>query len=380
MMLHPARYLALDSSHLTQWAHDKIASSNSRAAAAAFEAWLEANGFIPLITLHHIEELVNHGDVAKVRQRLHFMSGLKLAAWIGEPEGGGLGGVTTIMAAEVRCALARPEADAAAIRDDAAPSLLQCGHGEALLGMDPEDWLLLRPVFEDRAKSARDMVALAHTDVVDITSRPVAELMAGSLRQGQALMRALDLLRGSFAVDIAQRGDTRIENPAGLAKSFVDQVQRTAMGMPSTTEEFVLVGLAKLNVVPEDIQSDSTIGEMMELGLFRSQLSALSEEAGWSLEAVQKIPMDQIPAWVIQSAMRRYAPQPKRRSGSELNDFYMACLAPYADVTFVDKRIREGFDQAFDKRATLAGLTRRVECAARYDRIPKILADISMHG
>lgn len=374
MQLHRPRYLALDSSHLSQWVHDKTSpSASGRSAAANFEAWAEDNGFVLLLTLHHLEELLNHNDEAKALKRLDCLARLKMVSWIGDQDAGP-GGITTIARAEARYILATPETDAPGVRDAVLPSLIRFGTGSDLLGQNPREWLALRPLMQDRANSTRELVALAHTDVVDISSQPISELMSGRLRNGDELGRALTLLEGSYAVDIQLRGDKRIVDPASLASSFVAQVKEMAEGLPGTTADFVLQGLALQGVVPEDIKPKSTVGEMLDLGLFRSQLKVLLEDYGVTPEAVRKIQMAQMPSWQVQQAMRRFTPQPRERDGSEVNDAYLACLAPYADVTSVDKRVHLGFSQAIAKVPAVAALVRRVERASRYDRIPALLA------
>lgn len=59
------------------------------------------------------------------------------------------------------------------------------------------------------------------------------------------------------------------------------------------------------------------------------------------------------------------------REGSELADSYLACLAAYADVTFVDKRTHENFRRARHKCAEFGVLTRRVEKAADYKEVAR---------
>lgn len=374
MNLHIPRYLALDTSHLTQWAHDRTAANaDVRQVASNFEAWAENNGYVFLLTLHHIEELLNHDDPSRAYDRLKCLSELKMVSWIGDQESGP-GGITTIATAEARYILSSPEATALEVREAIRSSLIRFGTGADLLGNRFEDWLALRPLVRERAKEARELVALAHTDVVDNSSQPMSELLNGSVRSGDELQRRLDLIRGSFALDIERRGDRRITDPQGLASAFMQDVKTTANGLPQDATRFVLQSLARQGVIADDIRPGSTVGEMLDLGVFRSQLSALLEEDGVSGERLRRIQMSQMPTWLIQRAMKRFSPQPKYRDGSELNDFYLACLSAYADVTFVDKRVLEGFRQAKTKLPSLSDIIRQVERAARYDRIPNILA------
>ena len=55
--------------------------------------------------------------------------------------------------------------------------------------------------------------------------------------------------------------------------------------------------------------------------------------------------------------------------GSELADRYLACLAAYADVTYVDKRTHEASRQARQKSKVFASLVHRIEKAGEYGKI-----------
>jgi hypothetical protein len=62
--------------------------------------------------------------------------------------------------------------------------------------------------------------------------------------------------------------------------------------------------------------------------------------------------------------------------GSELSDECLACLAAYADITYVDKRTYENVRRARRKWPAFASIIRRVEKAADYREIAKHLAQL----
>lgn len=63
--------------------------------------------------------------------------------------------------------------------------------------------------------------------------------------------------------------------------------------------------------------------------------------------------------------MRAYAHDQPERKGSELNDGDLLCLAPYADVTYVDKRTLESVRRAKGKNNLFAELVGQVNKAKR---------------
>ncbi|RWX58876.1 hypothetical protein EN780_35755 [Mesorhizobium sp. M4B.F.Ca.ET.089.01.1.1] len=81
-----------------------------------------------------------------------------------------------------------------------------------------------------------------------------------------------------------------------------------------------------------------------------------------------------MPSGIIYNAIRRFHPDTHEWDGSELTDRYLACLAAYADVTYVDKRTYEACRLARQKSETFAALARHVEKAGSYEAIPGQLA------
>lgn len=67
--------------------------------------------------------------------------------------------------------------------------------------------------------------------------------------------------------------------------------------------------------------------------------------------------------------MRAYAHDQPERKGSELNDTHLLCLAPYAEVTYVDKRTLESVRRARSKVAIFDKLIGCVTKAAGYAEI-----------
>lgn len=374
-MLFKPRLIALDSSHLGGWIRDYHTNdADARTAARRFERWLEENGYIVLVCLHHFGELLRHENESIALTRARFIRGRRILAWIGTPAEVGPGSVVTMLAEEARAAMELPGAHALEVRDLAASRLVQFGTGEGAIGPSPERWLALRPALNAQSEKAREVMAIGRSPVIDIRDMRISDLMNGRVRSGEALRRRLDLIGGSIATDIERRGDKNIADPSAMANNFMNDVQEIAQQAPQNAYELILYCLSKGGVISSDIETKSTVGDMLDLAMFRSQLRTAAGAASLSFEdMVENIRMDQIPSWIISDSLRRYAQDLPERKGSELNDGHLACLSAYADVTFVDKRTRENFQRALGKVPLLAQLVQRVERAASYRDIPEIL-------
>ncbi|ANL47532.1 hypothetical protein AMC87_CH02866 [Rhizobium phaseoli] len=365
-------FLALDTSHLTQWIRDSLSrKSADRQRARAFSEWLKGRGVLPLLTFHHLEELCAHEDADLVCARIGFLHSLPFIAWIGDQ---GPGGVPSMMGAEVLAAYANPEYNPARVRDTAAASLIQVGSGEEFLGPAPEQWLALRGIFLERSRKARSLVAVARTDVIDISSKPISELLSGRFRSVDGVRRQLEVMEGTLALDIIRHGDKRIKEPRSVAADFMKRVADTIGNLPKNAAALVWESLAAQGVEASDVRPDSTVGEVLEYGLFLQQMRISAGDAGIPFRDLKRsVTMDRVPTWIISSGLRRHGPPLKERKGSELIDTHLACLAAYANLTLVDKRTLEGFRRARRKVSGLNLICRGVDRASAYHEVSTLV-------
>lgn len=368
--------VALDTSHLTQWIRDGVSNSkHDRNKAEHFARALENNGIFPLLSLHHVEELCAHENADLVRGRLRFIHRLPLIAWITSDETSRtIGGVTSIMRSEALAAYRGAGYNLLDVRDTAHPSLIAFGSGRELLGDDPDLWLMLREVFLEHSRQSRDHIAITRSNVVDLSGKPLSELLAGRLRGPEDVQRQLAVIQGSYALDIERHGDKRISDPAAVAGAFVARVANMVERHPDNTADLIWTALASQGVEPSDVRPNATVGEVQDYGMFLQQMKVSTRDTGISFAELKRlVTMQQVPTWQISMAMRTHAPNMKERKGSELIDTHLACLAPYADITFVDKRTHDAFQKAFRADAELRAVCRRVARAAEYSKIPAML-------
>ena len=125
-------FISLDSSHLNKLI-DHLSSSKAveRKQAIVFGNLLQEKGFVLVLSIHHILEMIAIEDEEKAKQRLAFLRSWPLVGWIAPAnESPALGSVVDIMAAEAWAALTIEKSDAISIRDHVAPNLFKVGTGE----------------------------------------------------------------------------------------------------------------------------------------------------------------------------------------------------------------------------------------------------------
>jgi hypothetical protein len=97
-------------------------------------------GRIPLLTWHHLEELLGHEDGAKAKARVACLQDLPLVAYLRlDKDKIGLGSIVQVLAAEA-VAASEGHRDLVSVRDRARELLLKTGSGTQAIGAEAWVW------------------------------------------------------------------------------------------------------------------------------------------------------------------------------------------------------------------------------------------------
>jgi hypothetical protein len=363
--LHRAKLIALDSSHLGNVARERVSKDTSiRQAATELERAIEERGYILALSMHHFQELLVHSSSDVVAQRISFIQSLPLVAIVNSVLGEGVAGsVFDIQAVEVMAAFERPDATARAIRDDVAARLFQLISGSEATRPFIIDLPTVRAELSAMAEKYRKIVAITGSDFAGVSKKRIADLLDGTLRAPLDIQRNIARLDAALSKDIREHGDKRISDPEGVSAAFMADIHRRGLALANGGNPGLQI-LAACDVELTEITPTTTVGEVGEWAVFRGKLRRLNVVLGLPWEELKIcVKEDRIPSGIISAALARFRPRTAEWKGSDLIDVHHACLAPYADITFVDKRTHEGLRLARPKMKELPRLIHRVEKA-----------------
>lgn len=378
--VRPMRLVAFDSSQLGDLARDAFSTdARRRHHVQRFQHALIGASTIPLLCYHHLEELMQHEDDRVVRRRLDYLRSLPALAWIVPTDGRpGMGTIVDILAAEARAALQQSTSDAQGVVAAAKCSLIQITSGERAMEPIQEIWPMLAALARMRTAKSREIVAITSGNIPRPPNIRVSQLTAGSLRDPLEAQRLTAAMERNLADDIAHRADRRIRNPGGVAEAFFERVRGEARALYAPSSNPILEDLRRRGVRPEDLEGDPTIGELIDLMEFRSKLDVLSEACGLDCAVIsERGAMRRLPAWMIENGLRRHGQRRPRNAGGDLTDRQLACLSPYADLTFVDKRTAEDVRRVCDADPLLMPLLQGVRKVVPYSKVAGALKEIS---
>jgi hypothetical protein len=238
--------------------------------------------------------------------------------------------------------------------------------------MDPFEalWPMLAFLARERAATSREIVAITAGAIPSAPNVPVSQLIAGSLRNPLEAQRSTVEMQERLASDIASRGDSRIDNPSSVAEGFFERVRGEAHSLYAPSSNPIIEDLRRRGIDDDDLAGDPTIPELIELIEYRGKLEVVADAFGLNCSMLRsRASMRRLPAWMIERGLRTFGQQRMRNAGGDLTDRHLACLAPYADLVFVDKRTAEDVRRARAGDAELAPLLSNVARGGPYRKV-----------
>lgn len=379
--LLPPRYVVLDTSHIVGLVTDLVSGVHERQKLAqSFAPSLVERGWLPLLCWSQLEELIQHENDDLVDARLRYLKSWPAMAWIRSTDlAGGPGSVVDLLGLEAMAAYAQPDADLLEVRDIARDDIISVGAGTDAIPEGFQDWRLLRDDLARRQANARRIAAISPWRGSEMhNKRRMGELMAAAPRQPQEALRMFGHLRGSLANEIETRGDKRIPDPKAMAEAFFSDLLTRGLGAAAGGAVPTPIQLLQAEGVDiEDIKPDETFEQVMDRHVFRTRLRIAARSRGLPYERLkQVVTQERLPVAVVQDAIRAFGHDQPERKGSDLNDVYLLSMAPYADLTFVDKRTLESVRRARRKVPGLDRLLGDVRKASSHHEVSSVIAGL----
>ncbi len=363
--LKRARFVALDSSHLINLARElRDPTPSTRAAALALLEMLTTGNEILVLSFHHFQELLVHGDADVVAGRIHVLETLPIVALVATQRVDGVAGsVLDIQSAEVLAAFREPLATPRMIRTTVGKGIFQLTSGAEAVQVFQRELPVLQTELTRQAPRNREIVAISRSDFAGVGHRKVSEFLNGKLRSPLDIQRNLARLGNALEADIQHHGDKRIPDGSAVSAAFMSIVAERGRTLAGSNNP-VLQMLAWSDVDLEEIGPETTISEIGDWAVFRTKLKLINRglDLPWQ-ELKRSVSQSRIPSGMIDRALKLYRPRSAEWKGSDLIDTHLACLAPYCDITFVDKRTHEALQLARKKIDKFDAILRRTEKA-----------------
>ncbi|WP_244616853.1 hypothetical protein [Starkeya nomas] len=361
--------IAPDSSHWSLWL-DAMRSSRPdvRRRAERLHQRLMEQGRLPLLSWHHLEELLGGEDDACAADRVASLQAMPFMAWLRLPPAKeGLGSIVDIFAAEVMAAC-EGHSDLAAVRDRARSLLLMTGNGRQAIGEHGWVWQAVRPVIHSRQDHVTAVASLGSMQTFDKT-QTVGQLSKMHIADPATLRTKLSgIHQQAFKQALRGTGGDEVKARA-MADDFIERTIAMGPTPGSTVRDLLLSTLINQGLDEAEIRDERVIGDLMRLGYFRSLLRVAAEVTGRSFADLKHVSMDLIPSFAIEEAIQAHRQPRYKLPGSDLHDRHLAVLAAYCDVLYVDRRTSEDLLRVRRKEPLIDALMGEVRKAADFEAL-----------
>lgn len=374
MALIKPKFIAIDSSMLGKWAADANSSEPDarKMAGNVFDHILSEN-WIPVISWHHVEELIRYPDDAVVENRMNFLLTFPYVAWIWTANGSDLiGSVGDVQAAEIQIHLSA-KYDSIKKRCLATRNLLlRFGKPSEISTLSL--WRNLRQYAIDMGKNQQEIASICHSKSDVDNDTPLSALKGKMTLSYEDAKQACQEEATKMTQELIDRGDKRLSKHDAVAQDFSDQIFPLITGESKHGRSAFEVLFEQLGYKSNEFPRDITIGEFQDAVVRRKQLEISIQLLGLKIETVwPKLQNYQLPSEKIISEIRRSRKNATRASGSDLNDDYLASMMPYLDAVVVDKRTYEYLMQAKKRNPQIAELIDSMVKVRTYNQLPSVL-------
>ncbi|MEP3231921.1 MAG: hypothetical protein ABJO30_03745 [Hyphomicrobiales bacterium] len=368
MIIQP-KYLALDTSQWVRIIDNGLsASPNKRKQIKRFKEWLIETGQVPVVTLHHLQEIAAHENGPKARQRINFLSQMEVIAWLKSAKSQDIpGSIVDLQSREVQAALSNPNANALEIVKMAKEEIFAFGSGTSATKWCLDYW----PYFWDSAvtnsRKAQETASIARSSYLGIEDTTLSSWASGKVHTIENSEKILTHLENMLALDLATNGDERLPQTKDVSECFFSKIRENVLSADfsenPTQEILKLMGL-KL----ADLDPNLTLGEIGNMVVFNAKLKVICQNLGVNFASVKHlVDEEKLPSQIIQQSVVKFRQKPKRERGSDLVDVYLLALSPYVERTFVDKRTYENCRRAKAKSQKFADVIGAIEKVTHYE-------------
>ena len=256
------KFIAPDSSHWAKWL-DSIMSRDKarRAEAEGFHARLVESGRIPLLSWHHLEELLGVEHDQTAQYRVDFLQSLPLIAWMRLPhQAEGLGSIVEVLAAEA-IAAAEGCPDFLSIRDRARQLLLRTGPGRSAIGSESWVWGVVRPCLRSRHPE-RDLVAALSPVKLFNDTCTIGELARASIITPDNLRARFHQIHAKILQEATNSVGGDVYRGKIMADEFIAQVVDMFPSRTLSIREFLVSILIRQGVDYDEIRDDCRLSDL----------------------------------------------------------------------------------------------------------------------
>jgi hypothetical protein len=342
------RPIALDTAVLSTWAY-RWARSDATALRLV-DRLLQSN-VRPVVTIHHLMELVGHSSDAVVEGRVRFVRRLEQLFWVRMRDSRQIGGILDLYALEIRARLRDRNAGFGELLSSVRPDVLAFGDSEEL-SMRMEEPLFIANA-RRRIQRRREVASLTRAQIStpELLKRPVTPQHHHAPLP--TILARFDQEQRHLESQLTSVGDPDLATPASVASRFFDGLREHAVAASADGTASLDRLLTHLGVDAADVASPVQPEALADKYMWKRQCEVLAQIADVSPDAVERLRRTELPSIWLCDELSIARKGVQRAEGGDSDDAALACLSFHVPLTSVDKRTADAVRQVRIRRPEL---------------------------
>lgn len=377
MPLAVPKFVVLDSSTLGKISRDYWCQDRTRREKAQrFVNRLTERGIYLAFRHTHILELLQHNSDEIVRDRLRFLRGIPLIAWLRPYDRSWFpGSLPDLLTRELHAFVHCSAPNWRDIVADVRPDLWETGVGSEMFVENDQLWSAVRAEAMDQHERDKKIASLSRTDAGGINHLKIRELLGIPNRPKNERTAYMQGFAREMKRQMERHGDKRFKASGNAAVVFAKARLKDIEDIEATGGDTILRLLESRNIPLELVDLEMTVDDIGELAIYERQLKLVADKLEPHAKLTMRdVPPETLPSYVIERRLRSIQQKAERISGSNFGDGHIAPLVLYADAVEVDKRTFEFLNQIRRADTKFDSLVGRYFRSGDYTEIPERLS------
>lgn len=320
---------------------------------------------IPIITWHHIEEMLSHKNDEISAKSIVFIRTLPFVAILKSDMEWFIGSIVDIDRKEIEAIISaenKPEIDS--IIHETYRSMYKFCSGANIIDPLIQDMGTIRQEVLSKAHMSKEIASIsratsfkAHykhklSDIKNMGNYTYSDEATNIIKNG---------MLSKLTQEINEHGDKRIssESAEKMAIDFISDIK-----IDDSIVDIPMVDMIRKNsgLSKDEFKKIKSWEDLECVPIFKARLKQIAEKFSKSdKDKIINLNEEDCPTWLLWKEIYKIRIKADRASGSDINDAFLAGLCLYSDLTIVDKRTHEYLTQIKRKDIAISKYIHRFE-------------------
>lgn len=329
-----------------------------------------SRGAMPIISWHHIEEMLSHKNDEISSRSIVFIHELPFVAVLKSEIEWFIGSIVDIDMEEIKTILVYENGiEIGFTIQETCRNIYKFCSGASIINPLMSNMGILREVVLSKTHKSKEMASISRAQSLKPHYKhKISDIKnMGNYTYSQAVTNAiLNDMKSKLIKEIEEQGDKKISSASAeqVATDFISDIK-----IDDSIVDVPMVDMIRKNsgLSKDEFEKIKSWEDLECVPIFKSRLELISEKFPESQkDKIVNLKEECCPTWLLWKEIYKIRVKAERASGSDINDAFLAGLCLYSDLTIVDKRTHEYLTQIKRKDISISKYMQRFEKLSCY--------------